>query len=116
LNTSIGSLQNQKELRPENFENAMTMGEISITQMSDATKKQTRQEKIRNSINTKENSNKALYSDIEKKLKERSFIGQKSEINMGNPAESLVGVTSPTTELAGTNHKEKASAAFEYSG
>jgi hypothetical protein len=76
LDKDIGSLQNQKELHPENFENTMTMENISISQMSDAIKKQARQEKMRNSINTKENGNKALYKDIEKKLKESTLVGQ----------------------------------------
>jgi hypothetical protein len=105
----IGSLQGQKELRPENFEN------LSITSMSDAIKHKSRQEKIRNEINTKENKNKALYQDIENKLKDKTLIAEKMELTMNNPAESLVGQPSPPTNLAGT-HEEHHSASSEYSG
>ena len=40
-NREIGTISNQKELRPENFENAMTMDQMSISSLNNAIKKMT---------------------------------------------------------------------------
>jgi hypothetical protein len=56
MDSSVGSLQNNKELRPENFENTMTSESNSAIIRADAIAE--RESKIRNEINSKESKNK----------------------------------------------------------
>jgi hypothetical protein len=80
MDFAVGNISNQKELRPENFENAMMREQQSITTLVDVIKKKEREEKMRNAINAKETKNKKLYENIERKLKDRTLLGSSMEI------------------------------------